>query len=586
MLRAVPALLPFRVLLLLSVLGSGVLHTAYGQSRPPVQETGDTATADALRAEQLLVRGLTRAYVGDHAGALALYQQALRLLPQEAAVFAALAEAYAALGRPHEALYHATEAVRLAPQVAAYPAQLARLHLDQGDVAQALAVWTDWLRQAPDDPQALYQSARLLVRLGRLHEALTAYARLLARQPDPDVALLTEVLALYEQTGDAAGTLQVLHQLAVREPGQPQWLRRIGALQVQQQQWPEAAAAYEAALQHDPGAEETLLALASVYRQQGRPEAADALLREPATPAEIPMAHLLARATTLMARVPVDAEATTAAADLLQQALAREPSSAEARALLGTLYFHTGRYAEAVPLLYEAVRQHPREELRWQQAVEAAVHAGESLRAIEIADEGLLLFPGSVALLHRSGMVLLDRFQNEAARSRLEETLALLREEGLAQPLLEAEVRSGLALLAVRRRDEAAADSLYRQALRLAPDHAPALNNLAFLLAERNTRLPEALRLAERAAALAPDHPAFLDTVGWVYFRMNRLAEAQAWLDRALATGRAGGAAYEHYGDLLARQGRFAEARTYWQQALERMPDNRLLQNKLERPQQ
>lgn len=578
-----PRAVPVPVWLLLVVLAGGVPPPLYGQAIPPVRDAEDGA--DALRAEQLLVRGLTRAYIGDHAGALDLYQQALRLLPQEPAVFAALAEAYAALSRPNEALYHAAEAVRLAPTEAAYPAQLARLYLDQGSTAEALAVWTDWLRQSPADPQALYQSARLLVQLGRLDEALAAYNRLLQRPAEPDAALLHEVLPLYEQTGDAEGVLQVLRQLAAREPGQPRWLRQIGDVLVQQQRLAEAAEAYEAALQHDPADEETLLALTSVYRHQGRLAEAEALVQQANGADAASPAILLSRATKLLERVPADPEATAAVTELLQQVLAQDPSHPEARAALGTLYFRTRRYTEALPLLDEAVQRNPREVQRWVQAVAAAFHAGQPRRTIEIADEGLLLFPGTLDLLHLSGLALMEQYQNETAQERLEEALALLREEA-PRPLFEAELRSGLALLALRRRDDAAADSLYRQALRLAPDHAPTLNNLAFLLTERNTRLPEALRLAQRAAAQDPDHPAFLDTVGWVYFRMNRLAEAQTWLDRALATGRAGASTYEHYGDLLARQGRFTEARTYWRQALERMPGNRPLQDKLERPQQ
>jgi tetratricopeptide (TPR) repeat protein len=51
------------------------------------------------------------------------------------------------------------------------------------------------------------------------------------------------------------------------------------------------------------------------------------------------------------------------------------------------------------------------------------------------------------------------------------------------------------------------------------PENAGALNNLAFLLADTGGDLDEALRLAQRALAKAPNQPAFSDTVGYVYLK-------------------------------------------------------------------
>ena len=59
----------------------------------------------------------------------------------------------------------------------------------------------------------------------------------------------------------------------------------------------------------------------------------------------------------------------------------------------------------------------------------------------------------------------------------------------------------------------------YRAILDMNPDAAPAANNLAFLLAEQDKNLDEALDLARRAKEKMPDDPNVMDTLGWVYYK-------------------------------------------------------------------
>lgn len=92
--------------------------------------------------------------------------------------------------------------------------------------------------------------------------------------------------------------------------------------------------------------------------------------------------------------------------------------------------------------------------------------------------------------------------------------------------------------------DRAGAEHAYRQALALEPDHADALNNLAWLLHEEGTRAAEAEDLARRAvAAAATDRHLALDTLGRILAARGDCAEATATLDRARATAPAGTAA-------------------------------------------
>ena len=73
----------------------------------------------------------------------------------------------------------------------------------------------------------------------------------------------------------------------------------------------------------------------------------------------------------------------------------------------------------------------------------------------------------------------------------------------------------------------------YEAALGRQPDNAIALNNLAWLLRERDQQ--RAITLAEQARDLAPESPAILDTYGWILHLAGRNEEAKPVLEEALA---------------------------------------------------
>ena len=65
------------------------------------------------------------------------------------------------------------------------------------------------------------------------------------------------------------------------------------------------------------------------------------------------------------------------------------------------------------------------------------------------------------------------------------------------------------------------AKQVYEAVLKLDPNNAVALNNLAFLMAEHNGDLDDALSKAQRAKQLLPDMTEVSDTLGWIFLKKN-----------------------------------------------------------------
>lgn len=121
-----------------------------------------------------------------------------------------------------------------------------------------------------------------------------------------------------------------------------------------------------------------------------------------------------------------------------------------------------------------------------------------------------------------------------------------------------------------------------RRVMQLAPENQHAYNALGYSLAERNVRLPEALKLIRKAQAMAPDDPFIMDSMGWVLYRMGKLDEAEAQLRRAYGL-RNDADIGVHLGEVLWKQGKQDEARELWRAAQAKDPRNDSLRSTLAR---
>ncbi len=112
------------------------------------------------------------------------------------------------------------------------------------------------------------------------------------------------------------------------------------------------------------------------------------------------------------------------------------------------------------------------------------------------------------------------------------------------------------------------AEKEFRKVIDTDPKNASALNYLGYMLADENVRLAEAQDYIKRAVDLEPGNYAFLDSLGWVYFRMNRLDDAEQQLSRSLRLMGNDPTIHDHLGDVYFKQGKLKLAISQWQSSL------------------
>ena len=103
------------------------------------------------------------------------------------------------------------------------------------------------------------------------------------------------------------------------------------------------------------------------------------------------------------------------------------------------------------------------------------------------------------------------------------------------------------------------------------PTYASALNYLGYMLADRNVRLQEAEQLIQQAVELEPNNYAYLDSLGWVYYRLNRLPEAERELTLSVKLYPKDPTIHDHLGDIYFKQGKIQQAIAQWQSSLDEM---------------
>jgi tetratricopeptide (TPR) repeat protein len=125
-------------------------------------------------------------------------------------------------------------------------------------------------------------------------------------------------------------------------------------------------------------------------------------------------------------------------------------------------------------------------------------------------------------------------------------------------------------------------EHLIRKLVKIAPDNAHAYNALGYSLLERNLRIPEAMKLVEKAFLLAPDDAAIIDSMGWGHYRLGNLDKSAEFLRRAYSSNPDPEIA-AHLGEVLWKRGDKDGARKVWTDSAVANPDNETLKAVMKR---
>jgi tetratricopeptide (TPR) repeat protein len=480
----------------------------------------------------------------------------------------------------------------------------ARLAEGAGDRAAALEALRLALVHDPASPQLRIAYADALARAGKLDRAEGEARRAIELAP-PGAAsadahlVLGKVLALESRRSaalqelDAAARIEA--ELAREQrtqdalaPIDPESWRIAARVRHEMGDEAGAAATCERLAALDPAeAAAALRELAGKLLESRNADAAERRLRR-----AVELAPSDPEGWKLLARMEQGRDRVGEARAAWDRALAADPDDVDALLAAGQLALHQGDLATARERLRQLLRTAPDEALAKVRVAAAWLDAKQPAEALEAAsggsDDARLPYLRGVALQQ------LRRWTEAAAAfaevkpasgeiygtARVSLGYALSRAGRGAEAVRE--LRRGLETLPgdpallfalgeafdrAGQRDAGLAQM--RAVLAVKPDHAEALNFLGYAYAERGERLAEALALVERALAVEPENGYYLDSLGWVLFKQGDLARAVTTLERANAIAGPDATILEHLGDAYRSSHRPADAASAYKRALE-----------------
>jgi tetratricopeptide (TPR) repeat protein len=276
-------------------------------------------------------------------------------------------------------------------------------------------------------------------------------------------------------------------------------------------------------------------------------------------------------------------EQSDAAIELLEEVVREHTQSGESREFLGELYLSQG---QLVPALAH---------FRWALDLDGS-KVGDHVRLIQLQlrlkrpeDAVESALKAKAMLPEASGLTMLLAVALGEAKRHTEalEAFAKAEQEFIRDKseALDASFYLTYGAAAERAGLVEQAAGLLKKSISLDPENAAeALNYLGFMWVDRNMNLEEAGTLIRKALGLRPNFPAYLDSLGWWYYRKGDLAGAARELKRALERIRREEAAevYDHLGEVMLKSGRLEEALNAWEAALELDPALGAIRAKIE----
>lgn len=273
----------------------------------------------------------------------------------------------------------------------------------------------------------------------------------------------------------------------------------------------------------------------------------------------------------MLARAQVAAGQKQAAIRGLLDLAWRHSGDAQVALFLGELFEDEGDEEKAVRYYEQAAKADPEDTVATLRLAGLRLDSapGEALALMEAAVQ---THPDDVAARIYLGLVYsrLERFTEATAQYARVEALAKRGDGASRQLQSHFYFWYGSACERAGKFEEA--ERLLRKCLELDPESGQALNYLAYMWADKGIQLEKALEYVTRALKVMPDEGAYLDTLGWVYYRQGEYDKALKYLRKAIKAMPDDPVIHDHLGDILYAMGEAGEAQRYWQKSLELEP--------------
>src|SRR5271156_1191255 len=467
---------------------------------------------------------------------------------------------------------------------------LARLYRLRNEHEKAEEVLRSLLKQDPENEAAVEQLTQLLLDEGKSADAVLLLESVTNRTPSP--ALLDLLGDAYTQTHDLAKAEGAYRKAMDLDPSELSHVRGLGQTLLAEEKFADALSVYQKLADLMPDDSDVYLRLAQIYRELHQLDHAEENLLKARqyAPGSLEVMYNEAMLYEAQGRfedaIRVLSDAVTGLKSQSNILPSRRRSLAILYQQLGQLYRDTQNYQAAIYTYEELGHLGEEEDRRSRMLIMDTYRAGKDLpKALQAGKDALAKYPSDSGLRTSDALLLGENGQTDEAvkilRAQLNKSdadrdtylnIAQVYERARRYKEAEdaahaAEVMPGdprdnemvwflLGAIYERQKFFDRAEDQFKKALAANPRDAAVLNYYGYMLGDLGIRLDEAEALVQRALKEDPHSGSYLDSLGWIYFRENKLNEAEATLRQAVTRESHDATIRSHLGDVLAKSGR------------------------------
>lgn len=471
---------------------------------------------------------------GDYALAILEFQEALELDPEAGAIFVSMAECYWNLGKPDQAEKQLKKALEIDPKDTDALEMLGNEYILRKRYSEAERIFSSLIGLDSTKTNYFVTMGELAKIRKDFSTAINYYRKAFVTDPERVEYLETAgQFALHIQDYSVAET--VFKQLVSIEPDHIPYISTYVDLILEQEHYQEGIAFFEKLNKEHGKTADRLIQLGLLAYKAGQQDKAFLSVK---------------------------------------QAIEMEPSNPDYLSTLIDLYMNDEAFDSVRVLADSFIVAFPGDSRGYVNRALIAFNLKNPASVVNILTPVANDFPDDFLVHYLLGLSF-NQLKNYTQAEVFLKQAETIRPESRT-------VKHSLALLYDIIKEWELSDSLYQALINSDSTDAQALNNYAYSLSERGLNLDQAFLYAQKAVALESDNSAYLDTMGWIYFKLNKISDALEYLRQSIEINDSNPIVLEHYGDVLMENNQKDIAKTVYQKALKLDSENKRLKKKAE----
>lgn len=569
------------------------------------QNSSEVGEKAIQKAETHVINGALAEMKEEYAEAILEYQDALAIDPQPGVHFA-ISKCYLRVHKLPLALKHARVAAYSDSENAEYLNLLGSIYSSTNQIDSAIVIYQEVIKTDSTELAAYYRLGVLFEKDKPL-QALEVYTKLL-KITGPEWNILVKVADLNERMGNVDETIRIMEELVALNPSNLQLQKLLIEAYLSNENYNKAITAIDDLSPMYPEDLELVEARAKALIFSEQWEKGTQEYKKIIHSEEVTFEGKLRIASAFVATSMQDSTLSPLAKELLyeinkdsvdwqvngmlSEILAREKEdslaiehlkiaaelaewNSDIWVRLGIMLFEAGHFPEAVIEMEKGLEKFPNDYVMNFVTGFSLSQLNDHTEAAKYLQKAVTMNPNDPNSLSVYAFTLQQLQQEDEALRYVQKALTLDPENS--------QLLGMAGMIYDNKKMWTECDDAYERALAIDSTDALVNNNFAYSLSERGERLEQALEMVKISIEFDSTNSSYLDTIGWIYFRLAIYDKAEHFIIKAIEADSTNSTQYEHLGDIYFKTGENDKAFEAWEKALELDKENEEIQSKLSR---